>query len=723
MAPGTLEQITRHYESGQMSAARESCRILLQQATIEADTLRQLGLIALRADDPATTVDVMQRALLIRPDDAEYHSILGSGHRELGELKQAAQCFLRATELAGECAEVHNNYGACLFELGDIDAAIFHYQRALELDPWLPAAHYNLGNVRQLQGRLDDAVVCYRQALGCQPDYAEAHANLGAALHQQRRYTEAVVHYRRSLELRPDNPETHNNLGALYHEQKQFALAVECYARALKLNKEYLNAQVNWGDALRDQGRYEEAAGAYRRALDLQPAADDVRDKLGVLLQALGDLAGAEECYRVLVQHMPESIEVRNDLGVVLHLQGKTGEAVACYEEALALSADHPDTYTNLAATLREQGDLENAVKFYERALRLQPDSSRAHLGLADVFCDRRCLDDARTNYELALILEPDNPDIHLYCALSFLRMGDFQRGWREFEWRLKIDQYGPRDLPLPRWNGEPLDGRKILIHGEQGLGDTIQFVRYLTLVKQSGGELLFACRDSLLPLLEHIAGVDQLLALGQPLPPCDLHAPLLSLPLILGTTLESIPADTPYLQADAGLVNRWWSQLSGYDGLRIGVCWQGNPRHRRDKFRSIPLQFIEELCGVEGITVIGLQKECSSRPLRAGTPEARFVDLSQEIDIESGPFMDTAAIMTTLDVMITCDTSLAHLAGALGVPVWVALDFFADWRWLLDRDDSPWYPTMRLVRQRSPGDWADVFRRIREALKGLANH
>ena len=293
--------------------------------------------------------------------------------------------------------------------------------------------------------------------------------------------------------------------------------------------------------------------------------------------------------------------------------------------------------------------------------------------------------------------------------------MGRFEQGWPGYEWRWKCKEFG--SLPPfhpPLWDGSPLDGRTILVHAEQGLGDTLQFIRYAPLVHQRGGRVILVCQPPLIGLLTRSPGVERLVAQGEALPDYDVHVPLMSLPGLLGTTLESVPADVPYLDAEPQLVEAWRHRLGSYPGFKVGIVWQGNPKFRLDRRRSIPLAQFAPLARVPGVHLFSLQKGPGAEQLAAVTDRFPVTDLGRRLD----DFMDTAAVLKNLDLVISVDTAIAHLAGALGIPVWVALPFVPDWRWLMDREDSPWYPTMRLFRQARPGQWEDVFQRIAEALQ-----
>jgi hypothetical protein len=332
----------------------------------------------------------------------------------------------------------------------------------------------------------------------------------------------------------------------------------------------------------------------------------------------------------------------------------------------------------------------------------------------------------ALSYYERALELNPESPHAAHSRALALLLLGDFPRGWAGYEHRRRCEQYDTRDFPQPFWNGTSLAGRTILIHAEQGLGDTLQFVRYVPLVAQRGGRPLVAVQEGLLPLLR-ASGVPNLLSLTQPLPHFDLHVPLMSLPHVLGTTLETIPCDVPYLDVEPERVAHWRERLKPCDGLRVGLVWQGRREHHRDCLRSIPLTKFRPLAAVPGVRLVSLQQGFGVeqlQALRALPPEQSFevVDLSPEFGADGTIFMDAAAVMKNLDLVVACDTGLAHLAGGLGVRTWLALPYGAEWRWLQHREDSPWYPTMRLFRQGKFRDWDSVFEQMAGALAQSAH-
>ena len=673
-----------HHQGGRLQAAEQIYRQILQVEPNHADALHLLGVIASMLGKPEMAIEYMARAVQRKPDYAEAHSNLGLALNSQGRLEEAVVCYRRALALKPDYAEAHNNLGNALSDQRKLDEAAACYRRALALKPDFAEAHYNLGNALKDQGKLDEAAVCYRRALSLKPDFAEAHNNLGVVLSDQGKLDEAIACYRRALALKPDFAEAHNNLGVALSDQGKLDEAVACYRRALALKPDYAEAHSNLGLALSNQGKLDEAVACYRRALALKPDFAEAHNNLGNALKDQGKLDEAVACYRRALALHPNFAEAHNNLGLTLSAQGKLDEAVACYRRALALKPDYAEAHNNLGNALKEQGNLDEAVACYRRALALKPDYA-----------------DANFNQSLLTLLT-----------------GDFERGWGEYEWRWKTKQrnFHGRYFAQPLWDGQPLAGSTILLHAEQGLGDTIQFVRYVHLVKERGGRVVVECQPPLLPLLADCPGIDQALAQGEPLPAFEVQAPLLSLPGILGTTLGSIPARVPYLRADPELAQSWRQKLEALDGFKVGIVWQGNPQVKGDRQRSIPLRYYEALARVKGVRLVSLQKGPGADQLRAVDAAFPVLDLGQQLET----FRDTAAVLQNLDLLISSCTSVPHLAGALGVPVWLALPFVPDWRWLLERADSPWYPHHRLFRQSRPGDWSELFERIAGALRDL---
>jgi Tfp pilus assembly protein PilF len=480
-----------------------------------------------------------------------------------------------------------------------------------------------------------------------------------------------------------------------------------------------LNRLFRMANALRSAGRHAEAVEAYGRLLLLWPDCAEIHNNLGLALQDQGLLTEAAESYRLALRLNPELADAQNNLGTVLVSRGEREAAIPCFRNALALRDDYLPAHVNLGSCLQYLERPEEALPLYRRAIALQPGSMEARINLGTAYQELMQPEQAIVVYEEALRLDPQHPGAHWNLALSLLSIGEFERGWREYEWRFKDDQMpspqspvpGPQPLAGPRWDGAPLFGQSILLECEQGLGDTLQFVRYATLVAARGARVLLQCQSaSLKPLLGRVAGVAGVFARGEALPPFQCHAPLLSLPRIFGTTLERLPAAVPYLSPDPARVAAWRLRIPAGPALKVGLVWRGGPLPRN---RACPFAEFAALAKLPGITFFSLQ--LGETPVPGLLPA---IDLSGSI----GDFGDSAALIANLDLVISVDTATAHLAGGMGVPVWTMLPHACDWRWLAGKSDSPWYPSMRIFRQQSPGDWKGVVSRIRHALSGLAD-
>jgi tetratricopeptide (TPR) repeat protein len=432
-----------------------------------------------------------------------------------------------------------------------------------------------------------------------------------------------------------------------------------------------------------------------------------------------GRLDAAADAYRFVLAKTPDSVGAHFNLGAVLHVQGQVDEAEKHYARAIELRQDYAAAHDNLGNIYHDRGQLSEAIESYRRAIQSDPRHASAWNNLGMGLKELASYGEAAQCFGKAIEIEASFADAHWNAGILALLEGNFEAGWRGYEWRWKVYPTQAREFWQPRWKGEPLAGKTILLHAEQGLGDTIQFVRYALLVQEQNvdGTVVVECQRPLVNLLARCSNIGRIMAKGDEVPEFDFEAPLLSLPDILRTRLESISA--PYLFADAALVGHWRKALSGVRGFRVGINWRGRADKTESQKRDVPLELLASLAARPGVQLISLQRGAGQEDLKAVSGRLPIIDLG-EFDTEHGAFMDTAAIMKNVDLVISSDTAVPHLAGALGVPVWVALPFVPDWRWLLERSDSPWYPTMRLFRQKRAGDWAGVFEEIREALREL---
>ncbi len=428
----------------------------------------------------------------------------------------------------------------------------------------------------------------------------------------------------------------------------------------------------------------------------------------------------AEPLLIKLIQMMPDSTEVYQDLGVTYAKQGQLKDAIECFRRAIELQPTSTSAMANLGRALFENGQLTESVAYLKRAIRLGAGTPEIYNNLGVALANLPNPVAAEESFWAALRLSPYYLDAHYNLARVLLIQGKFEQGWQEYEWRWRWREKNNQvqRINKRKWAGERLNGRRILLVAEQGLGDTIQFSRYAPLVKRSGGHVIIQCQPALVELLAASGIADDVVPTGK-VPHHDVEAALMSLPGLLHTTLKSIPATTPYLKISAELIAQWKPRLGTSSAVKVGIVWQGNAEHQGDKRRSIPLKLFEHLMQINGVEIYSLQQGPGSEQVKqlARTRPIRILDGA---DASVAGFLRTAAIIGGLDLVIGVDTAVIHLAGAMGIPTWVLLPAAPDWRWLLEREDSPWYPSMRLFRQEPPGHWNDIMERLMIALKQM---
>ena len=531
---------------------------------------------------------------------------------------------------------------------------------------------------RHASGSLSEAQHLYQKILETRPENAEVQSKLGAALAAQGKIVESESVLRRAIEAEPDLAEAHINLGNVFQLQGKLDEAVTSLRRALKINPDQTAAHVNLGNILLKQGNPEDAAGSYSSALEIEP----------------------------------EFSQALNGLGTAFMQQNKGKEAAETFDQALNIAPDQPEILCNLGNLLRNQGKYDEAVKTLRKAIAIQPNLIDAHINLGNTLKSRGEWDGAMDSYQQALSLDPENAETHWNNAQVLLLLGRLEEGWQEYEWRTKCDDF--RSLIWktggPPWDGSNLDGKTILIYCEQGFGDSVQFIRYAQPLAALGATVIVKCPQKLQTLFQTVPGVDKAVTRMDKSTPYHLQASLHSLPRLLKTDMESIPAQVPYVFPPAA------STIDlGSDGKqKVGIVWAGSPSHKNDQSRSMSLDYFKPLLDVEGLAFYSLQFGEPSQDINHFELGGAIVDLSGDLE----GFTATAAVLAELDLIISVDTSTAHLAGALGKPVWTLLSFVPDWRWLLGRDDSPWYPSMRLFRQNSPGDWRGVMDNVVKELR-----
>ena len=618
----------------------------------------------------------------------------GLAFHQSGRLGEASQCYDGVLAADPDHFDALHMLGVICIQTGQLEQGAQLIERAITVKPNVAAAHGNLSNALNALKRHEAAIASCDKAIRLAPDYAEAHGNRGQALRQLGRSQDALASYERVIALKPNQAKAHYNRAITLHDLGRLEDALASFGRAVALDPNYAEAHCGQGITLRDLRRPEEALASFGRAIAIKPDY-------------------AEACY---------------DQGIALRDLGRPEDAIACYDKAITLKPDYAEPYNNRGSALYELRRLEEALASFDRAITLKPDYAEAYDNRGLVLLEFRRLREALASFERAVALKPDYPEAHCNLATCHLMLGNYAEGWAQYEWRwgVRALRGTGRDLGAPLWLGrEDLKGRTILLHAEQGLGDVLQFCRYVPRVAALGAKVVLEVYAGLERLLGSLEGVDQIVIRGgPPPPPHDFQTPLMSLPLALGAGPDGELG--PYLSADPEQAAAWALRLAQNDGLRIGLCWAGGARPDQpfanavDKRRSLPLEAFAPLADVPGLRIYSLQK---------GPPAARLAEVQAsgwsgpsviDLTAELKDFADTAALAANLDLVITCDTSMAHLVGGLGKPVWILNRYDACWRWLADRDDSPWHPSARLFRQTAPGAWGSVIEDVKRELLSL---
>ena len=573
-----------------------------------------------------------------------------------------------------------------------------------------------LADEHRRSGRLGEAEAICRKLLAGEESYADAWHLLGLIQHGKGEPSEAVRSLRRAVELRDDVSAYHANLARVLLSANETAAAIESLRKAADLEPTP-DVLRNLGVGLLKLGNSEEAAAVLASYLDGQPDDATAHVAHGDAFMALGKRTEAEASYRRVTAIDSTNATAHMQLGNALFELDRMAPALAAYDEAIVCDPDGAKAHFNRGNVLFFLERFDEAEAAFRRALAIDPHAVSASTNLANMLLDLGQYDDALAAFDHCVEIDPNGIGARFNRALLLLRLGRFDEAWPEYEWRWHQAKVKRRSFRQPEWDGNTGPDTTLLLWAEQGLGDAVQFVRYAPLVRQRVGRLVVECLPTVAGLVGTVDGVDAVVHKGTSLPEFDVQCPLLSLPRVLRTELETIPGGVPYLRAPAARGEV--TELIGHRApgtLAVGLAWAGRKGFMRDKSRSMRLDDLAPLAAIDGIAWFGLQKSETSDS--AGAPIADFplVDLAR-FDRSLG---DAAATIMHLDLVISVDTSIVHVAGALGRPVWILLSHVADWRWLTERDDSPWYPTMRLFRQRRRGDWSDVVAAVERELQAL---
>lgn len=538
--------------------------------------------------------------------------------------------------------------------------------------------HYHKGSLREAERIL-------KEILHVHPNNTETLYFLAEIAYQLSDFDSAEQHIRKALLYDPSNAEAYNNLGFILQTKKHFDNAIQCYQKAAELNPNQPEVYLNMGISFKEKGHIYSAIGCYKKALELNPGL----------------------------------IDAYINLGIAFLKEGKFDDAIMYCQKALQLNPYDANMHYNLGVAFQENGQLDEAVKFYQKALQINPHDAVINNNLAFALQENGRPYEAIPYYQKALQLNSGYATAHWNMSLALLLIGNFREGLKEYEWRWETEYLASsrRNFQQPLWDGSDIKGRTILLHAEQGLGDTIQFIRYAPLVAQRGPRIIFECYKELTSLLLGLDGIELFVTRGEELPEFDVHCPLLSLPLVFNTTIETVPAKVPYLKSDPLLMKRWKNRMQ-HDNSRckVGIAWAGNPGFKQNRYRNCPLENFSPLVQLHDVTLYSLQKGEEAKQTKNIPKDMKLIDYTDEfID-----FSETAAFVENLDLVISVDTAVAHLAGALGKPVWTLLPFSPEWRWLLNRENSPWYPTMRLFRQSSLGDWKSLMVKVLNEIEAI---
>ncbi len=583
-----------------------------------------------------------------------------------------------------------------LHRQGNLVQAERLYTQILSTAPRDFRALHMLGTLLSQQGRYDELLPLLKTALAVNPKSVNAWVNYSNLLSSMQRFSEAISGYDKAISLRQNDPDVYCNRGHALQSMGAPDEAIADYGQALTISPRHINAQMGMGNALQSVGRHTEAIAIYDNCLRIDPTRVDAMMNKTNSLEQLGRLNEA------------------------------VGTLIADYKNALRIEPGNAKTLTGLALVYANLQQFEKALEYYDQAVTSDPTLETAWNNRGDLLRNTGRIDDAIHSYEQALGRSGQNIEAHLGLSLCELMRGNLKRGFALYEWRKKLGDYYPSNIDeSPEWNGfQSLEAKEIFLYLESylGFGDTIQWFRYAHLLVNLGARVTVSVQNKLIRLLSGSSGSINVIEAGKCPPRYDYHAPLLSLPHLMGTERKSIPATVPYISAEAELVAKWAERI-GNHGFKVGVAWQGNKRINLNLGRrSFPPEFLLSLADIPGVRLISLQKEYGAEQIELISQRLSIETLDDDFDCGGDGFIDTAAIMASLDLIITPDTSIAHLAGALGRPTWVALKHVPDWRWQLYGHASPWYPTIRLFRQKRIDDWADVFTEMRSRLVELVN-
>jgi tetratricopeptide (TPR) repeat protein len=677
-----LDLAVQHHQAGRLRDAEKIYRQILASDPDNPHALHLLGVLMSQSGRGDLAVEYIRRAIAQNPTAAQYQNNLGAALMSAGRIADAVDTYQRVLVLQPELPEAHANLGIALMRMGKFARAAEYLQFAVKARPTDFKFLDSLGSALSQDNRQEEAIEVLRRALAIRSDFAPTHHTMGNALVRLGRYDEAIAEFRAALALRPDFPEVLGSLSGLLCNKGELDQAIDLVRRSLALQPNSPVAHFNLGRALHRLNRLDESVEALQKTLALDPKFTLALNELGNVYLLQRRFREAIDAFNRMIALEPTG-EGRYNLATAFWESGRLDDALAEYQRAESAGFVDPRLFNNTGAIHHQRGQYDLAEKFFRRAMDIA-----------------------------------DFPLARFNLAMLQLLQGNFKDGFEGYESRWKA-----RSIPMPAryaqygtWDGRDVAGKRILLDCEQGFGDAIQFARFIPILAQQGARPLLATNPELRRLMRSVPGVEMVVAPPDDIPSFGVQCPLLSLARVLGITLETIPAATPYVFADPQLSQRWAQRVPADGRLKIGLCWSGSPNHLQDRSRSVPADSLAPLAQFERAWFCSLQKFSPDRPRTEPPASLMLADFTPELS----DFADTAALIANLDLVIACDTAVAHLAGAMAKPVWLMLPYVPDWRWLLNRTDSPWYPTMCLFRQPSPGDWSAVISDVGLALKSF---
>lgn len=678
----------QHHEAGRWQEAEIGYAHLQTIVPDNFELLHRRGVLNAQLGRFDTALELLKQAVLLNPQDSFACSNLGNVYKSIGDQSAALTCYQKAVELAPENASVWSNLGICLHELGEQAEAETCLIKSLELDPNQADAWSNLGNVYCEYKKDEEANQCYQNALIVNEGHVNALINLALNLKKQNEFQQAEIYLNRLLAIQAD------------HEVALFLLA----------------------EIFMATDRVEQAQALLEKARNIAPNKINACIRLAKHHWDRGQLAESEQYIRQALQLAPENVDALSNLGALLKEQGKLKESEASLRKALSINPLHVDALSNLANTLTDNYVLDEAQQLFEQAIRLNPEHANSWANLGCVHLQIGELQQAETCFRKSIEFDPELADAHASLGMVLLLKGNFYEGWSEYEWRWKKWELinKQRHFQQPVWQGEDLNDKSLYIYTEQGYGDLMQFIRYVIPLSEQAGKLYLEVSAKLRRLIADFEKYVEFVTEDNVPDTFDYQTSLLSLPYQFKTELESIPNHTPYLAAEKERVEFWQKELISGSRLKVGLAWKGNSKNKMDHLRSISLEYFQPLFELDGVQFISLQKGDGEEQISEFGFDDQLDSFTAEMDNGADAFVDTAAVIENLDAVITCDTAIAHLAGAMGKPVYLLLTYLPDFRWLLNREDSPWYPSIRLVRQEQPGDWQGVITKLGTLLSEL---